>query len=368
MLKLILILLLIAVLAVPGVLLWSKEPTDLASEPFVQKTIQPASEPTPTPTSELSISVPSRKILDNDYHIFQTFNNCGPAALSMTLSYFDIRISQQKLGIALRPYQNPQGDNDDKSVTLQELDQKARELGLASYHRPNGTVALLEKFIASGIPVITRTRLSDDEDIGHYRVVKGYDTVSNELIQDDSLQGHNLRYSYSQFERLWKVFNYEFLVIVPKDKASVAEQILGEDVDIKTAWTKAAENAKADIKADSNDIYARFNLAIALYYLGDFEGSVKEYEAVQANLPSRTLWYQIEPLLAYYKLGNYTEVLAITSKILSNHNRAYSELYILRGDIYKNQGKLDLAKAEYEKAVFYNVNMASAKEALKSVN
>ncbi len=27
-------------------------------------------------------SLPSQKILANDYHIFQTFNNCGPAALS----------------------------------------------------------------------------------------------------------------------------------------------------------------------------------------------------------------------------------------------------------------------------------------------
>ena len=74
--------------------------------------------PTPTPTLP---PLPSQKILPNDYHVFQTFNNCGPAALSMELSYYGINISQQELVQDLRPYQNPQGDNDDKSVTLDEL-------------------------------------------------------------------------------------------------------------------------------------------------------------------------------------------------------------------------------------------------------
>src|SRR3989304_4636966 len=78
--------------------------------------------PTPAPSPVFSLAKPPAvKIIPHKLQVFQTFNNCGPAALSMTLSYFGINESQQKLGNELRPYQNPQGDNDDKSVTLDEL-------------------------------------------------------------------------------------------------------------------------------------------------------------------------------------------------------------------------------------------------------
>ena len=36
------------------------------------------------------IEPPVSKILSSEYHIFQTFNNCGPASLSMTLRYRSI--------------------------------------------------------------------------------------------------------------------------------------------------------------------------------------------------------------------------------------------------------------------------------------
>ncbi|MBP7928137.1 hypothetical protein KAZ57_03250, partial [Patescibacteria group bacterium] len=76
--------------------------------------------PPAKPDGGTLVTPPTSKVLSSDYHIYQTFNNCGPAALSMALSYFDIMVSQQVLGQALRPYQNAKGDNDDKSTTLQE--------------------------------------------------------------------------------------------------------------------------------------------------------------------------------------------------------------------------------------------------------
>ena len=121
----------------------------------------------------------------------------------MALSYYGVRESQQDLGRDLRPYQNPQGNNDDKSVTLAELAEKALEYDLVPLHRPNGTVELIKQFIAYDIPIITRTLLKEDDDVGHYRVVKGYDDAAGEIIQDDSMQGRHLRYSYSQFRKLW---------------------------------------------------------------------------------------------------------------------------------------------------------------------
>ena len=312
--------------------------------------------PTKTPTPTPLLTPLQSKILENDYHIFQTFNNCGPAALSMALSYFGINESQQTLGQALRPYQNPQGDNDDKSVTLDELGQKSKEYGLIPYHRPNGNIELIKLFITYDIPVIARTLTKVNEDIGHYRVIKGYDDLENELIQDDSLQGKNLRYSFELFNKLWENFNFEYLVFVPQEKKDIAEIILGENKDTKIAWENALLNAQKQLEINPNNIYARFNLSIAAYYVGDFQKSVGEFEKVEDKLPFRTLWYQIEPILAYQKLKNYNRVFELTDKILNNHNRAFSELYQIRGEIYQEQGKETQAQEEFAKAIFYNKN------------
>ncbi len=314
-----------------------------------------------------SHEIPVQKTLESDYHVYQSFNNCGPASLSMALSYFDVHVSQQELGESLRPYQNQSGINDDKSVSLEELGNKAREYGLIPYHRPNGTTALIEQLISIGIPVITRTWLKSDEDIGHYRVVKGYDRNERTLIQDDSFLGNDLIYSYVEFDELWGKFNYEYLVLVPKHKKHLVEDLLGKDVEESYAWERAARNARATLTDDPDDIHARFNLSVALYNTGDFAGSVREFEAVQYRIPSRTLWYQIEPIEAYYKLGDYTRVFEISDSILNNANRAFSELYVLRGNAYKNLGNLSRSRTEYELAIHYNRHLKRARDALAAV-
>ncbi len=311
--------------------------------------------------------IPAQKTLSNNYHVIQTFNNCGPAALSMALSYYSVNISQQELGAQLRPYQNPVGDNDDKSTTLEEMAKKAEELGFTAYHRPNGSFEVLSALVANDMPVITRTWLKPDDDIGHYRVVKGYDTVAQTLLQDDSLQGANLTYSMEEFNSMWDKFGYEYLVLIPTEKQQIAKQILGEDVDAKKAWAKSLNYWQSIVAENPLDTKAIFSLSIAYYMNGMYEESIKEFEKVENALPSRALWYQIEPILAYKQLGRNDRVFEITDRILNNHNRAFSELYILRGEIYKEQGNIDLARAEFEKAVFYNSQLQSAKDALESL-
>lgn len=326
----------------------------------------PTNTQAPTP-SFLLITPPQTKILHNDYHVFQTFNNCGPAALSMALSYYQINKTQEELGQILRPYQNPLGDNDDKSVTLDELAGYAKENGFITYHRPNGNIDMVRQLLTYDIPVITRTWLNNKDDIGHYRVIKGYDDQTKQLLQDDSLQGSNIWYAYDEFNQLWKKFNYEYLILVPSQKEEAVKHILGENVDPFTAWSKAASNARDILNQNPNDIDTRFNLSVALYHISDYENAVLEYEKIESELPFRTLWYQIEPILAYYELNRFDKVITITNQILNNHNRAYSELYIVRGDVFKKQGDLIKAKEEYQKAVFYNQNLQKARDALNSI-
>jgi len=346
-------------------------PSDLNEPKPLNNTITLSPTPAPSVTTS-SDSTPvtlikpaEQKTLKNDFHIFQTFNNCGPASLSMALSYFGIKASQKVIGDGLRPYQNPQGDNDDKSVTLNEMREKAKEYGLIPFHRPNGNFNLIKYFIAYDIPIIAFTWTKPDEDIGHYRVVKGYDDNSNELIQDDSLQGKNLKFKYDDFNVLWHKFNYEYLVLVPKDKVAIAEAILGENKDESKAWKNAIDILTKFLEKNPGDVPARFSLSISYFYIGDYKKSIEQFEMVQSKLSKRALWYQIEPIQAYFELGDYNKVFEISDNILNKGNRAFSELYMLRGKIYLIKGELKNAKAEFEKAVFYNKNMEEAQEALR---
>src|SRR5260370_6349920 len=125
---------------------------------------------------------------------------------------------------------------------------------------------------------------------------------------------------------------------------------------------------RALLARNPSDIYSRFNLSVALYYTGQYQESVNEFERVQYQLPFRTLWYQIEPIEAYYALGDYQQVFTLTDAILNNGNRAFSQLYLLRGKIDLKQGNVQAAKAEFEKAVFYNKNLREAQDALHSVS
>lgn len=347
-------------LVISGVAFVSVVPS--RGEEIIQTTL--TSLPTPIPTIQ---PLPTAKRLENPYHVAQTFNNCGPASLSMTLSYFGINKSQYELGLALRPYQNSVGDNDDKSVTLSEMAEKAQEFDLLSYHRPNGTIELLKQFIANDIPIIARTWLHVDEDIGHYRVVKGYNDENQTILQDDSYQGENLLFTYDEFNALWSHFDYEYLALVPKEKKDIAEKILGKNVDEEFAWRQAVQMNEKKLAKNPDDIYSRFNLSVALYYIEDYKRSVEEFEKVQYALPPRTLWYQREPIESYFQLGNDQKVFEITDSVLNNQNRAYSELYILRGKTYLRQGNKEAVRTEFQNALFYNQNLKEAQELLKSI-
>ncbi|MEK7572173.1 MAG: C39 family peptidase [Patescibacteria group bacterium] len=319
-------------------------------------------EPTITKLSD----PPAKKILPSLTFTMQSYNNCGPASLSMTLSHYGLSISQEILADSLRPHRNGFGIDDDKSTTLEEMAEEAKKYDLRPYHRPNGTLTQMKQFIAHGMPIITKEWLNETEDIGHYRLLRGYDDITQEIIQDDSYEGKDLRFSYPLFDKLWEKYNYEYLVLVPKEKQHIAEMILGEDNDPKVAWQHAAEKAEKKFTENPNDVASGFNLVAASYELGNYEKAVKVFEQIESLLPRRALWYQIEPIQAYFELGNYERVFALSDAIINDTNPAVTELYVLRGEIYKKQGNIEEARAEFEKAVYYNKNVKEAQEALKA--
>jgi tetratricopeptide (TPR) repeat protein len=298
---------------------------------------------------------PTAKTLTGGKQVFQTFNNCGPASLSIALSFYGKSVSQQELGQALRPYQNAQGKDDDKSVTLDELAAQAQKYDLITYHRPAGNMQLIKQFIANDIPVVTRTWLKKDDDIGHYRVIIGYNEDKQQIIQDDSMQGANLAFSYEDYGQLWEAFNYEYLIVAPKDKQEIVEAILTEDLEETHAWQIAVTLSDAALQKNQSDIYAEFNKSVALYHLGEDEAAIRSFEKVESRLPARMLWYQLEPLLAYYHLGEDQKVMSISEQIFNDRNPSYSELHYLRSKIFQKQGNAAAAEEELKKAEKFNV-------------
>ena len=115
------------------------------------------------------------------------------------------------------------------------------------------------------------------------------------------------------------------------------------------------------------NVYPPFNMSTAYYHLGDYQNSASAFEKVESRLPRRMLWYQIEPIQAYQGLGNYDRVFQITDNILNSGNRAYSELYQIRGEIFLSQGNKERAREQFELAILYNENFEPAKGSLESL-
>jgi len=306
-------------------------------------------------------------LLDNPKHVYQTFNNCGAATLSMILSGLGENVSQKELGDKMRPHQNPDGDNDDKTIFTYEFVDWAKRYGFESAGRVNGDIELLKTLTANGIPVVVKTWLKVGEDIGHFRIVRGFDEAKQVILQDDSYDGPNKRISYYDFLSMWQPFNYAYIIVYTPNQAGLVEAIIGEEIQEGVDWQNALARAKKEAELDPENIYPLFNMSTSYYHLGDYQNSVSSFESVESRLPRRMLWYQIEPIRAYRQLGNYGRVFQITENVLANGNRAYSELYQVRGEIYLSQGNVEAARAEFEKALFYNENFEEAKFALDNL-
>ncbi len=356
------------VLSIGGFLVWQNRPKPPVETKFVQsergsENSEQSAKNTSNP--EVVVKKPGNyALLDNPSHTYQTFNNCGPATLSMILGFYGKHVSQKELGDLMRPYQVSNGDNDDKTIFTYEFVEWAKKYNVEAIGRVNGDIDLLKTFTANGIPVVVKTWLHVNDDIGHFRIVRGFDEEKKVIIQDDSYEGPNRKISYFDFLSMWQPFNYNYIVIYKPEQKDLVEAIIGKELDEKVAWQNSLERALKESQLDSENVYPFFNMSTAYYHLGDYKNSVAAFEKVERSLPKRMLWYQIEPILSYKELGNYDRVFQITDNILQNGNRAYSELYQLRGEIYLIKGEREKAKSEFEQALTYNKYYEPAKEAL----
>jgi tetratricopeptide (TPR) repeat protein len=298
-------------------------------------------------------------------HMWQTWNNCGPATLAMNLSYYGSTLSQADVGAALRLYE------DDKNVGPEEMAVFARSQGFNALVRVNGDADRLRLLLSNSVPVLLETwhEPEPNNGMGHYRLLVGYEDATREWIAYDSYDSRGLdpnqpytgiRVPYDELDRLWSVFNRTYVLIYTDELAPDVEGILGEELDDATMWQRALQHAWAETRERPDDPFAWFNLGSDLIALGQFEPAATAYDhARQIGLPWRMLWYQFGPFQAYYETARYQEVVALTDATIQTTS-SVEEIYYWKGMALKAQGDVAGARQAWQRALELNPNYAEA--------
>jgi len=317
------------------------------SSPTPLLTATPAPSPSPTSTPILLPTLAPRVTLGDFSHEWQTWNNCGPATLAIGLSFYGVERTQADIAAVLKP------NVADKNVSLAELlDYAARE-GVQARVRVNGTVDLLRRLTNGFIPVLTEGWLTVGEDIGHYRIVRGYDLETDQLLTQDSYHGPNLWVSVEDFEAMWQPFFFAYTPLYRAEQEPLVASIIGADWEDGTMIARALASAQAAVESANENPYAWHNLGDALRLSGDLDGSLSAYEhAVELGLPGRFFWYQFGYFAVLNGLGQHERVLEFTQPLIEEVP-SLAEVLVERGHALRSLGRKDEAIAEFEQALLY---------------
>ena len=314
--------------------------------------------PTPRPVEALPPLAPAVHLGPGPYEA-QTWNNCGPATISMVLGRLGTASGQAAAARVLKP------DPDDKNVGPHELAAYARSHGYGAIVRVNGDLERLRRLLAIGLPVIVETWFvpSPGDEMGHYRVLVGYDDSSAHFIADDSYNGPGVALPYQTLDDLWRVFNRTYVVVYPLERETQVALVLGDHVDERLMYLSAVARA-LDENAERGDAFSFFNLGSALLGLGDADGAAGAYDRARAlGLPWRMLWYQFGPFEAYAAVGRWHDVTALAAANLRNAGNLEESHYWL-GRAHQAEGDAEAAADAWRTALRYNPTFAPAAEAL----
>jgi hypothetical protein len=248
----------------------------------------PASVNPSIPTRQAPFNLPLAARMYGFRHQQQTWNNCGPANITMALSFFGWREDQAFAASFLRP------NDDDKNVSPHELVGFVnQQTQLRALYRIGGTVDLLKYFIAANFPVVIETAYTPAgyDWIGHYQTVVGYDdTIQSFYIYDSYLgsgeNGEGIAEPYREFDAGWQAFNRVFIVLYREADEALVTQILGDYADSQRAAEIALTTAQAEARANPQNTFAWFNMGSSFTRLGRFEEAAAAFDPVPAELVS----------------------------------------------------------------------------------
>lgn len=343
-----------------------------ALTPSPTATVTPTPDPqiTPSPTPPASATptpLPTTALLPGFIHEYQKWNNCGPANLSMSLTYWGWEGSQLVTAPYLKP--NPR----DKNVMPYEMVEFVNEeTDLKAITRIGGDQQLLKSLIAAGFPVILETGFEDpreDSDfegwMGHYEVINAYDDQVEKYYIQDSFLGPKISSTYDDLQSRWRAFNYTWILVYPPAQEDQVLDVIGPYQDLEYAARQAAATASEEIFQLSGraKFFAWFNRGSSLVALDDYGGAAAAYDeafAVYAQLgekqrPWRMMWYQTGPYWAYYYTGRHYDVIDLATKTIeASFEPAIEESFYWRARSKEALGDTSGAINDLQKALKWN--------------
>jgi len=303
---------------------------------------------------------PPEYLISSARHTYQTWNNCGPATVSMALSAHGWAGDQSAVARALKP------DPNDKNVGPEELARFARDAGFEALVGQAVDRRLLMALIASGVPPIVETWFVPEpgDEMGHYRLLVGYRESGDVFIAHDSYSGPATELTWQSLDEHWRVFNRTFVAIYPSELQPAVAGAIGLPTDSEEALRARLRAAEAEV-AERGDAFAWFNLGTSRLAIGDSAGAAEAYdEARTIGLPWRMLWYQFGPYEAYAAVGRWQDVEVLAETTLSGAGNLEESLFWL-GSARAAQGDLEAARALWRRANTANPGYEPARRSLE---
>ncbi len=335
---------------------------------------------TPIPPTATPVPIPARFRLEGITHKFQEWNNCGPATLAMTLTYFDIPASQSETAAFLKP------SPEDRNVSPHEMVAYVKEeTRLDALFRVNGDQHTIRRLLAAGFPVILEIGIEPPGEFqwmgwyGHYMLAVAYDMTKQQFWVYDSWLGTSEEplenahpdgriLSNAQIAEFWPHFNRNYIVLFEPERVEEVAAIIGEDMDDTVMWQNALEEVRAETAANPENAFYWFNLGTAYNALGQYEEAATAYDQARAiGLPWRMLWYQFGPYQAYYEAGRYEDVVLLADTTLKDRPY-FEESFYYRGLAQAALGETEAARQDLQKAASFNPNFIPAADALASLD
>lgn len=313
-------------------------------------------------------------------HVYQEWNNCGPATMVMALTHFGRVHSQRDTAAVMRP--NPE----DRNVTPQEMaDFVNAQEGMQALARINGDLDLLKRLLANNVPVIIEIGFDPPGEYrwlgwyGHYLLPVAYDDASGQVWVYDSWLGtsevpqtnadpNGRVLTYDELDAYWSQFNRSYIVIHQPEQAALVADLLGQARDDNTMWRNSLTRAQEEAARNPGNAFFWFNLGTSYNALGDFEKAAAAFDQARAiGLPWRMLWYQFGPYEAYYQTGRYDDVVLLAETTLQDRPYFEESFYYL-GLAQAAQGDDQSARENLESAAAFNPNFVPARQALTELN
>lgn len=317
---------------------------------------QPLPIPPATPVPDLP-PPPATARLKSVAHVWQTWNNCGPATVTMALSAIG---RAETLAGAVAVLKT---SADDKNVNPDELVEYARSRGARTEWRTGGDLVTLKRLLAASVPVIVEVGFEPHPGdwMGHYRLLVGYDDRSERFVAYDSYlgPGQNVPQPYGPFDADWRAFNRSFMPVYLPSQADAVIAILGSAGD-PGQWNRALARAVADAEMNPENAHAWFNVGTSLVKLERMEEAASAFdEARRLKLPWRMLWYQFGPFEAYLATGRNEDVLALASGTLTRSNDL-EEIQYYKGRALHALGRPAEARSAFAAAIRANQRFSPA--------